>query len=118
MLKDIIQKHALNCGLSKRLQNKTAIIIELLEECSSGLKFSKHSQLIDIMNLKICNPNDLKIQQNIIKERAIDIDSEYDLKLAEYLISKKEVPSIMENTIVYSFPLVTSIIIISLPLVW
>ena len=68
MLKGVMQKHAVNCGLSKRLQNKTAIIIELLEECSSGLKFSKHSQLIDIMNLKICNPNDLKIQQNIIKE--------------------------------------------------
>ena len=68
MLKEVMQKHAVNCGLSKRLQNKTAIIIELLEECSSGLNFSKHIQLIDIMNLKIWNPNDLKIQKNIIKE--------------------------------------------------
>ena len=66
MLKKVIQKHAVNCGLSKRLQNKTSIIIEIIEECSSGLSSAKHSQLIEIMKLKIRKPNDLKIQENII----------------------------------------------------
>ena len=31
MLKEVMQKHAFNCGLSNRLQDKTSIIIELLE---------------------------------------------------------------------------------------
>ena len=44
-------------------KKKTSIIIEILEECSSGLSAAKHSQLIEIMKLKICNPNDLKIQK-------------------------------------------------------
>ena len=66
MLKEIIQKHAVNCGLSKRLQNKISIIIEIIEECSSGLSLAKHSQLIDIMKLKVRSPNDLNIQENII----------------------------------------------------
>ena len=65
MLKEVMQKHAVNCGLSKRMQDKTSIIIELLEKCSSGLSAVKHSQLIDIMRLKICNPNNLKVQENI-----------------------------------------------------
>ena len=68
MLKEEMQKYAVNCGLSKRLQNKTSIIIEILEECSSGLSSAKHSQLIEIMKLKICNPNDLKVQKNIIND--------------------------------------------------
>ena len=66
MLKEVIQKHAVNCGLSRRLRKKTSIIIEIIEECSSGLSSSKHSQLIEVMKLKIRNPNDLKIQENII----------------------------------------------------
>ena len=65
MLKEVMQKHAVNCGLSKKMQDKTSIIIELLEKCSSGLSAVKHSQLIDIMKLKICNPNNLKVQENI-----------------------------------------------------
>ena len=68
MLKEEIQKHAVNCGLSKRLQNKTSIIIEILEECSSGLSSAKHSQLIEIMKQKIRNPNDLKVQENTIND--------------------------------------------------
>ncbi len=65
MLKEAIQKHAFNCGLSNRLQKKYSIIIEILEECSSGLSAAKHSQLIDIMKLKICNPDNLEVQKNI-----------------------------------------------------
>ena len=68
MLKKIIQKHAVNCGLSKRLQRKTSIIIEILEECSSGLSSAKHSQLIEVMKLKIRCPNDLKVQEDIINK--------------------------------------------------
>ncbi len=67
MLKEVIQNHAENCGLSKRLQIKTSLIIEIIEECSSGLSSDKHSQLIDIMKSKILSPSDLKIQENIIK---------------------------------------------------
>ena len=65
MLKEAIRKHAFNCGLSNRLQKKYSIIIEILEECSSGLSAAKHSQLIDIMKLKICNPDNLEVQKNI-----------------------------------------------------
>ena len=68
MLKEAIEKHAFNCGLSKRLQKKTSIIIEILEECSSGLSASKHGQLIEIMKLKICNPDDLMVQKNITND--------------------------------------------------
>ncbi|MFL3005679.1 MAG: phosphoenolpyruvate carboxylase [Candidatus Neomarinimicrobiota bacterium] len=68
MLKEAIQKHAFNCGLSKRLQKKTSIIIEILEECSSGLSAAKHGQLIEIMKLKICNPDDLMVQKNITND--------------------------------------------------
>ena len=66
MLKEAIQKHAFNCGLSNRLQKKYSIVIEILDECSSGLSAAKHSQLIDIMKLKICNPDNLEVQKNIL----------------------------------------------------
>ena len=44
MLKKQLQKYASDCGISKRLQGKSSIIIEILEECSSGLINEKHNQ--------------------------------------------------------------------------
>ena len=65
MLEEVLQKHAFNCGLSSTLQKKTSIIIEILEKCSSGLSASKHAQLIEFMKLKICNPDNIKVQKTI-----------------------------------------------------
>ena len=65
MLKTQLQKYAFKCGLSKRLQTKSSIIIEILQECSSGLTKSKHKQLIDFMELKLLLPDDLDVQNKI-----------------------------------------------------
>ena len=65
MLKTELQKYGSHCGLSKRLQAKSAIIIEVLQECSSGLNKSKHNQLIEFMKLKLIDPENLRIQNKI-----------------------------------------------------
>ena len=49
----------------KQIAKKNSLIIEILEECSSGLSAAKHGQLIEVMKLKICNPDDLKVQKVI-----------------------------------------------------
>ena len=66
MLKDHIEKFAKKCGVSDKIRLKAGIIIDLLEQISSGLSSKKHKQLLDFIRIKTLSPNSISSQENIV----------------------------------------------------
>ena len=69
MLNTQIKSFASTCHLSKSMIAKSAYIITLLEDVSSGLSKDKHSQLIDFMGAMISNRKKVKTIRHEIVEK-------------------------------------------------